>query len=134
MNEPTKYAYSTDQECYIGSFDSPLEAVAEAFGEDEDLENVWIGVCVTPDPLHHITGEDVIEQILCQEDFSAEWAENALSHTKEQGADLSEMLREAFDGWMKKHNITVGFFNIEHPEEWSRERFEAEFNPHVKTP
>lgn len=120
-----QYAYSHDGECYYGNFNTPEEAAREGFGEDPSHDIVHVGVQVEPDPLRHIDADDVLEQIKVQDDFSGEHAEDALYCTKEQKADLTLMLRECFDAWMMKHKIHVGFFNIAHSEEWTRERLKA---------
>src|SRR5687768_17377217 len=99
--EAPKFAYSTDEENYIGKYSSREEAMADGFS-NPDVKTVWTGECVVPSrtPDADDLIEQVIEDTTCE---SGEWSEDFLSTvSKEARADLQERLQALWDEWEVK--------------------------------
>lgn len=113
-----KFAYSHNEEHYYGAFDSFDEAKREAL---DVYESAWVGECRKPDVLGAIDGERLIDDILCQDDFSIDAAGEGLSATRDQMIELDDMLRETFRQWLDKHDLWPTFYVVENAKRVTRE-------------
>lgn len=111
------FSYSSDEEHYDGEFES-REAAVEA-AKAEGLKRFWTGQNRPPEVRGNISADWLLDQILMQEDFSIDAAEGWPGHTREQEDDLTERLRETFQAWMTKHNLTPTFWLVEDVQEHS---------------
>lgn len=114
------YSLSRDEEHYHGEFETREGAIEEA--KSEGLKRFWTGENVRPDPTDFIDGSDVIERIVCQDEFTGDWADGWPEATKEQEAELTGMLRAAFNLWMEKHGLGPKFWNVENVQEHTIEQ------------
>jgi len=117
------YSFSRNEENYHGEFETREGAIEKA--KAEGLKRFWTGENVTPDPLDYIDGCDIVENIVCQDEFSGDWAEGWPMTTKEQDEELTEMLRAAFKAWMDKHGLHPTFWNVENVQEHAVENTAA---------
>ena len=107
-----KYAYSYDEEIYHGSFDTKEQAIAELDGRGG-----WVGECHDPSPPESWwNAEDWIEHVLCQDEYSGEWAEYTLATTKEQREELEAEVRKLMAAWLDRHDLRPNFFNVQNAE------------------
>lgn len=109
-----KYAYSLDGETYVGTFDSIDDARIEASYHD-DIDTVWIGTIVYPDPGESISIDRIIEQI--EEDIGDgfEW----LNFT---GGVIDVTDRALFESKIKtaiREHITTKVFSVENSKEFN---------------
>jgi len=105
-----KWGYSYNEEIYYGRFDSREEALAAADGE----ETVWTAQYREPDaPESFISGVDIIDHILEQDDYCGEWTDGTFVCTDEVKEDLDASLRRAFVEWMDRHGLRPSFGIVE---------------------
>lgn len=102
-----KWCYSWDGEDYSnGLYESEKEAIDKA-REENSLGEVWIAKGYKPELRWSFAEDEILvsmEESLT--DDCGEYAECALDHvTEEQQKDLSNMIDEAIQSWVKKHNI-----------------------------
>ncbi len=98
-----KWSISTDEEHYESLFDTAEEAVEEGRSGETPF---WIGQCVAPIPPENIwKAEDWIENVLLQWDYSGDWAEDSVSATGEQLAELESDVRKVMAAWMNRHRL-----------------------------
>ena len=107
------YSYSHDEENYHGQFESIEEACAEAFADDSRYSHFWIGQCVPPPVLEAIDAAKIIDDIICQEEWSLPMAENSLNPTKEQIDDLDLALKETVSKWFTKNDLWPKWWLVE---------------------
>lgn len=124
-----KYSYSFDGEVYYGSFDTVEEALAECRREFPERKGrrVWIGENVAPPPpedFWHVA--DWLECVVCQDEYSGDWAEGWDTSTKEQMAELEKDVRAVMRRWLKRYDLTPKFFNIANPREYTEAGVQAE--------
>lgn len=120
-----KWSISTNEENYHGQFDSKEDAISEG---QTYCRRFWVGRCVPPTPPEELfTSWDVEEwldnRLICHDDYSGEWAEDAIQETSEQREELAAEIRKVISAWLDKHNLRPKFFVIA-PE--SVEEFEGE--------
>ncbi len=107
MSIAGKWGYSHDEETYFGTFDTKKEAIRAGRQEGRPL---WVGQYIDPiSPEKYIDGKDLIEQVLCQNDYCGEWAEGALDCTGTQLAELTMKMRSVFGDWLDKHDLRPRF-------------------------
>ena len=106
-----KWGYTHNGEFFNGSFDTPEDAAQE--GALEEGETVTVGRFRAPEVLAFVDAESVIERILCQDEYSGDWAENAIPYTNEQGDELTAMLQDAVRKWLDKHDLWPKFGIVE---------------------
>jgi hypothetical protein len=117
MKVTGKWGYSTNEEWYTGFFDSREEAIAEARSAGED-GRLWVGQFRDPmAPEDCIDAEDLIERVLCQDDYCGDWAEGALDCTPEQERELTAAIRRVFGEWMDRHGLRPQFGVVGNAEE-----------------
>lgn len=113
MSHAGKWGYSSDEELYHGIFDTRDEAIIEA-GETRPA---WVGRYRDPIAAEKcVDGEDLIEKVLCQDDYAGEWAEGELDCNREQINDLTEAIAKTFGEWIDRHGLRPSFGIIEHAE------------------
>jgi hypothetical protein len=105
MTLEEKWGYeSGDGEQYWGCYDTPEEA-ANASGAPVGAI-VEVGQYRNPmAPETVLVAEAVFEQLLCEDDYQSDWADGYPHCTKDQEAELTAMLRQAFATWLEKHDL-----------------------------
>lgn len=106
------YSYSFNEENYIGSFETREAAIAGAHAENEGYyKEFWTAENRSPDILAAIDGSRFIEGVTeSNDDFQIEQAEDWPNCHNGQRDDLTEMLRQTFQAWVLKHNLTPIFW------------------------
>lgn len=103
------WGYSFNEEIYYGYYVTAEDAIAELHGG-----RGWVGQFIAPsEPEGYIDGEDVIEHILCQDEYSGDYAEDAFDCSREVLDDLTLMLQQTFRDWMEKHGVEPGFLLVD---------------------
>jgi hypothetical protein len=116
MSLEGKWGYSTDEESYTGAYDSREEAIEEA--KDTDETHFWVGrYSAPPSPESCIDAEDLIDKVLCQDEYCGDWAEGCLDCSKEQLVELTDSIRKVFGEWLYQHDLRPAFGLIIEPEE-----------------
>ena len=116
MSMKGKWGYSTNEEWYTGSFDTREDAIAE--GREYGSSRFWVGQFVDPPtPESYIDAEDIIEKVLCQDEYCLECADGCLSCTREQQDELTTAIRKTFGEWLDKHDLRPTFGLVENAEE-----------------
>lgn len=112
------FSYSTDEEHYLGSFDTPEAAAHEGFEEeyqwgDGEIRTIFVGENVPPIPPEgYIDADLLIEHVQCQEDYSGEWADDWPGSTKAQTEELTTEVRKVFAAWVEKHDLRPRHFSV----------------------
>lgn len=109
-----KWCYSWDGEDYSnGLFDTEKEAIDEA-RKLYSLGEVWIAKASRPELRWNFAEDEILVSMEeCLHDECGEYADCALDHvTEEQQKDLSNMIDEAIQAWVKKHNIEPQCYSI----------------------
>ena len=106
---------STDGEIYHGVFDTKEEAIAEGVTYGRDF---FVGQCVAPVSPELLFDGDTIEswidnEVLCHDDYSGEWAEDALRTTREQREQLAGVIRLSISQWLDINKLRPTHFNID---------------------
>jgi len=109
------WGYSHDEEMYSGFFATREEAIAEG-GIGREGSTIWVGQFRAPDCESYLDYSLLIDHVVSQDDYSGDWAEDCISPTKEQAAELTAELRVMFARWLDKHNLRPGFGIIENSE------------------
>lgn len=113
-----KWAYSTNEENYYGSEDTPELALKEAIGDEDDREQFFIGQCKAFVP--GIRPASIIEQL--KEDASEECGEHGDdwldSVTREQEKELGDLLQMALLAWIQKNKLEPWFYSIHNVREY----------------
>lgn len=113
MAKSGKWAWSTDEESYYGDFDT-AEAAALSSVADEGPGTVWVGQFIDPPaPESCISGEDVIEQILCQDEYHGDWTAGTFDCSRETLDELTDELRKVFRAWVEKHGLEPNFVLVD---------------------
>lgn len=113
MSMAGKWGYSHDEEQYYGDFETREEAIEEA----RSVEAGYVGQYSDPTPPEEfIDAEDLLEKVLCQDEYSGGFAEDTLDCTREQRDELTVEIRRAFAAWMDRHDLRPNFGWIEHAE------------------
>ena len=98
------WAWSTDEEHYDGSYDTPEEAFIAGHTDNavEDDETVWVGQVTAPDPVRCLRAGPVIGQIReSLGDEAPDFCDNILPEpSDEQAAALETLLRNAYASWL----------------------------------
>jgi hypothetical protein len=111
MSLKGKWGYSTDGESYSGVFDTKQEATDELNGEAG-----WIGQYRDPiSPEMCVDGHNLIEQVLCHDDYDNEWM-NGLKYAPKQLEELTQAVRSTFGSWLDKYKLRPTFGLIENAE------------------
>jgi hypothetical protein len=102
-----RWAWSTDEEHYDGSYDTPEEAFIAGHDSNavEDDETVWVGQVAAPDPVPAITADRVLEWVeeYLGEDAPDDIGEILPKPSAIQKAVLEEMLRKAYASWLARY-------------------------------
>lgn len=118
------FSISTDQENYSGNHSTEIEALEEAFA-DNDCQSVWVGEDESPtQPEEFWQAEYWLEHVSCQEEYGSDWAEGWDQSTKEQREELENEVSKVMAAWLDRHNLRPKFFLITKPKRVTREQFE----------
>lgn len=117
----TKFAYSTNEENYHGSYDSPEAAAMSAFESDEDLQEVDVSPCRAP-VIVCPSAIDICDHIGCQEDFQIECAE-IIEPNGDQQVELEQIIQREVEAWLDRHNLRPEFFICNEPKPYYRKDF-----------
>lgn len=126
-NTSQEWSYSLDEERFEKAVNSnwrdvALEAIAEYHGQDPDSSEeepidpeftVYVGRSRQPDPTEIGLAEWVLDHIVEQDDYCAEFADDWPDPTKEQLADLDKRLSDALRGWLDDHEMWPDFFLVD---------------------
>jgi len=115
------YAYGLTEELYHGDYDTAEEAAAAGFADHPERTVINVGEKRAPiSPEDSISGDDLIEMVEGQDDYSLEVACDWPGNTKEQAAELTSMLRQTFGEWLDKHDLRPTHFIVENIREIAR--------------
>jgi hypothetical protein len=107
-----KWSISTNGENYQHEFDTLENAIAEGtcYGG-----RFYVGQCVAPVPpetlFDHWSVDQWIEQVREHDDYSGEWAADALAVTKEQQEELAAEIRPVIAAWLDRHKLRPTFWH-----------------------
>jgi len=112
-----KFSISTNEEMFIGDYDSREEAIAAGPAEvvDADSERgvFWVGEQVPPmQPEDYWDADDWMEHVACQDAYRGDHAEDWGRCTKEQRDELEMAVRKVMAEWLDHHKLRPDFFNI----------------------
>lgn len=115
MSMSGKWAISTDEERYHGEYDSKEDAISEAMTYNKTC---WVGQCVAPTPPEDLFNGYSVERwidndVFDDDDYSGEWAEHAVSATREQMDQLAALIRPIIAGWLDFHKLRPTHWNID---------------------
>lgn len=111
MPATEKWSISTNGENYSGQYDTKEEAIAE--GQAMGYDSFYVGQCCSPiSPEAAWCGEDWIDHVLCQDDYSGEWADGSLNATNEELAELEGEVRPILAAWLERHGLRPTFWLI----------------------
>ncbi len=111
MSNAGKWGYRTG-EVYVGAYDTPEEA-ASARCEGPD-GTVRVGQYREPrTPESCVDGQDLIDMVLCQDDYDNESGYDELGATAAQVAELTDDVRRVFGEWIDKHDLRPTFGIVE---------------------
>lgn len=101
-----KWGYSYDGgELFQGAYDSPQEA-AEASGRGL----VVVGQYRDPvQPEEFVEASDIIDHVLCQDEYCGDWADGVLDCSPEQKDELTAALRTTVGTWLDRHGLRPEF-------------------------
>jgi len=108
-----KWGYSYDGENYCGFFDTREEAIAEG---GFDGRTIWVGQFRAPECEEYLDAEDLLDKVLCQDDYCGDWEGDAISPTKEQKAELTTEIRALFGRWLDRHDLRPKFGLVDNAE------------------
>ena len=121
------FSYSPTGENYYGQFatrEAAIEAARAEVGSGQS--RFWTGRNRAPEiNLYCLSAETVIEDIVNQEDFQIDAADNWPNATKEQQDELTGMLQRTFRDWMARHGLAPTYWLVEDVQEHSADRFTA---------
>ncbi len=110
MSIEGKWGYSRDGEMYSGAFGSKEEAVCAA----QKNESSYVGQYHAPSaPEDYIDADDLIEKVLCQDEYCGDWADGCLDANPEQKQELTAAVRKVFADWMDRHGLRPAFGMID---------------------
>lgn len=111
------FAYSFDEETCYGEFGTIEEAVAE--GLESGHRFVWAGKLRDPcQPETYWQAMDWIEDVVCQDDYSHDCAENSLRATRQQQEELEDAVRKVMAEWLNRHGLRPTFRLCDFTEKW----------------
>ena len=110
-----KWAISTDGESYHHQFDTVEDAIAEG---KHHGGRFYVGKCVAPEPPENLFDRWSVDRWIDSEvrehdDYSGEWAADAIPATREQQNELAEQIRPVIAAWLDRHKLRPTFWNIE---------------------
>jgi hypothetical protein len=123
--EAQKYAYSLNEEDYIGEYDTQVQAAVEAFLADYDASHVFVGECVKPKLEDYLDVAEILERTMDANpeqlggESAWEWLDVVLSK-KEALVELEERLQQVVKDWVAEHDLHPTFFNVKNIEEIER--------------
>lgn len=109
------WSISTNEEHYFGTWDTLEDAIAEGTSQHEAF---WVGQCVQPvQPELLFDGNSVVDwlesAVYEHDDYAGEWAEGAVTPTREQCDDLAAAIRTLIGNWLDRHKLRPEFWNID---------------------
>lgn len=110
-----KWAISTNEENYHGTFDT----VEEAIEEGKQYGGVfWVGQCVSPTQPEELFDGWSIESwlensVFEHDDYAGEWAEGAVASSKEQREELAAEIRPLIAAWLDRYKLRPTHWNID---------------------
>ncbi len=110
-----KWAISTDGESYQHQFDTIEDAIAEG---KHHGRRFFVGKCVAPEPPENLFDRWSVDrwidsEVREHEDYSGEWAADAIPATREQQNELAEQIRPVIAAWLDRHKLRPTFWNID---------------------
>lgn len=114
-----RYAWSSDGEVYVGDFASIERAFEDA--EAEGCERPWIGKAGAPMVEQYVDADLILEHITCQDDYTAEVAEEWPFATVMQCHELTEALQKVVAEWVDKHKLWPTFFVVRNAKRYERD-------------
>ena len=109
----SKFSYSFNVEDYSGEFDTPEEAVEEAFAEDEDATVCSVAENVpAPAPESYFDARDWLDNVSNQDPYSIDAAIDWDESTKEQRAELEKEVRAVMGAWLDRHKLRPRFWLV----------------------
>ena len=114
-----KYAYSTDEENYVGEFDTLEQAAQEAFDNDDELESVSVAEIVKKTAHAFVNPHLVIEQVQeAAADESGEWSADWLDSLQKDDDKMGE-LKALVGEWIQAQE-PPRFWTVENAKEVSK--------------
>ncbi len=113
-----KYAYSYDREDFVGSYDTPEQAFADAVAGTEGVSSpptsIYIGTIVDADPQAHDHARQIVDAMSRRAHVDyGESAFNYLRHvSREQVKELDDGIGETILAWLKRHELMPTFVQV----------------------
>lgn len=113
------WSYSTDEESYYGSFQTPDEAIAEAATIQAEF---WVGENIRPrQPESYWDVDDWIEQVSCSDEYSSDFAEDWFEGSVAQCLELKTEVQHVLSRWLDRHSLRPRFWVVENPVRFTTE-------------
>lgn len=107
-----KYAISSDEAQFEGSYDTLQEALDEA-AVGYAYTIFWVGVMRSPvQPETYWDAEDWLEHVSVQDEYGSDWAEGWDASTKEQREELEAEICPILAKWLDKYELRPCFFTV----------------------
>jgi len=113
-----KFAYSYDREDFLGAYDTPEQAFAEAVDRMEGLSSppttIYIGMIVEPDPQAADHAQNIIEAMnrRAHVDFGESASRYLKKVTPAQVKELDEALAATIFDWLRKNSLMPTFVSV----------------------
>ena len=112
-----KWSISTNEEDYVGVFDSEGDAIADGMTNEEG--SFFVGRCVSPTQPEVLFDADAVDDwlhnyVFSHEDYQLDWADGrSPDPKKEQLKELAEEIRPVIAAWLDRHKLRPTFFLID---------------------
>lgn len=119
------YAYSIDEENFIGEYASKQEAIVEGFKEVEIGKNVYVGRIVSIE-LSDVDEERVIEQVvedtITYNDIPDGLADDYMLNIPKRKLDiLQKRLSNVFKNWAEEFKYEIDYYNVANVEKYKKQ-------------
>ena len=110
------WSISADEEEYHDTYPT-MEAAIEA-GKAAGFDRFWVGQCVMPAQPEALFDRWAIEswleyRVWDHPDYAGEWAQGAVSATRDQCEELAEQIRPLIAAWLDRHKLRPTHWNID---------------------
>ena len=119
------YSYSTNQEHFVGHFESAESAAITAFNDIPDIDSVEVGVNNILTAHAFVKAREILQVIsdnACDKgpEQAADWLHNDLMKNKEKCAELEKLIGD----WIEEQE-PVNFFSVDEIVNYDRDFFES---------
>ena len=110
--EVGEWGTSRDGQAFYGTYATKEEAI-----EEHEEGETLVGQYSHPTaPELFIDGDDLLEKVLCQDEYQSDFADGTLDCTGEQLEELTAAVRKAFGDWIDRHGLRPEFLVVKDAE------------------